>query len=93
MVQNIHEKLKKVQTLPMKDEETPHLLDCRGLQCPLPVLKTRKKLLSIPVGQRLLVMTTDPVAVVDIPDLVNQMQVTLIEQTTHESDMHFLIMR
>jgi TusA-related sulfurtransferase len=64
-----------------------------GAAMSLAGFKTRKKLLSIPVGQRLLVMTTDPVAVVDIPDLVNQMQVTLIEQTTHESDMHFLIMR
>ena len=35
------------------------LLDTRGLNCPLPVLKARKALMAMQPGQRLRVLTTD----------------------------------
>ncbi len=38
---------------------TEHTLDARGFICPLPVLKARKKLLSIPAGDTLRVLVTD----------------------------------
>ena len=38
------------------------LLDTRGLSCPLPVLKARKRLLVMPAGARLRVLATDPKA-------------------------------
>lgn len=41
------------------------LLDARGLICPLPVLKARKKLLSMTAGDILQVMATDAAAVAD----------------------------
>jgi len=40
-------------------------LDARGLTCPLPVLKARKALQSLPPGGRLRVLVTDPGAVGD----------------------------
>tara|TARA_R110002073_G_scaffold1471_20_gene10280 strand:- start:741 stop:1001 length:261 start_codon:yes stop_codon:yes gene_type:complete len=42
-------------------------LDARDLLCPLPVLKARKRLLAMKPGQILRVLTTDPVAVIDLP--------------------------
>lgn len=42
------------------------ILDCRGLKCPLPVLKMEKRLSQLPAG-RLVVLATDPMAKVDIP--------------------------
>ncbi|MBN9889028.1 sulfurtransferase TusA family protein [Salipiger abyssi] len=42
-------------------------LDATGLLCPLPVLKTRKRLLALAPGAVLRVRTDDPVAVVDMP--------------------------
>jgi len=36
-----------------------HVLDARGLICPLPVLKARKLLLSLPAGAALTVSVTD----------------------------------
>jgi tRNA 2-thiouridine synthesizing protein A len=42
--------------------------DLRGLNCPLPVLKTRKKLLSMAAGSRIWVETSDPLAVIDMPN-------------------------
>ena len=45
----------------------PEILDARGLKCPLPVLKMEKRLAQVPVGYRLVVLATDPMAKIDIP--------------------------
>jgi tRNA 2-thiouridine synthesizing protein A len=45
----------------------PDTLDCRGLKCPLPVLKTEKRLAELPPGATLTVLATDPIAKIDIP--------------------------
>ena len=42
-----------------------HLLDVKGLACPLPVLKAKKKLKSLEPGDELEVLATDPSAVED----------------------------
>lgn len=47
--------------------ETPEILDVRGLNCPLPVLKAKKALASVAEGCCLQVETTDPLAAIDIP--------------------------
>jgi tRNA 2-thiouridine synthesizing protein A len=47
-------------------------LDLRGLKCPLPALKTRKALSRAEPGAVLVVSCTDPMAVIDIPHLINQ---------------------
>lgn len=41
---------------------TEQVLDARGLSCPLPVLKARKRLLAMAPGERLRVLATDPKA-------------------------------
>ncbi len=48
-------------------------LDLTGLRCPLPALKTRKALRNIRPGERLEVHCTDPLAVIDIPNLLNEL--------------------
>jgi tRNA 2-thiouridine synthesizing protein A len=47
-------------------------LDLTGLKCPLPALKTRKALKALSPGERLEVHCTDPLAVIDIPNLLNE---------------------
>lgn len=42
-------------------------LDARGLLCPLPVLKTRKRLLALPPGGVLEILADDPAAAIDMP--------------------------
>lgn len=42
-------------------------IDARGLICPLPVLRLRKRLQGIDDGEELTMLTDDPVAVIDIP--------------------------
>lgn len=42
-----------------------HELDVKGLACPLPVLKAKKRLKELEVGDVLVVLATDPSAVKD----------------------------
>ncbi|OLP53678.1 response regulator SirA [Rhizobium rhizosphaerae] len=44
----------------------------RGLKCPLPALKTRRRLRDLPPDARLTVLTSDPLAVIDIPHLCRE---------------------
>lgn len=60
-------------------------LDLTGLKCPLPALKTRKALKSMRPGERLEVECTDPLAVIDIPNLLNEMGDSL-ESTQRDGD-------
>jgi len=48
-------------------------LDLVGLNCPLPALKTRKALAKLRQGDQLQVHCTDPLAAIDIPNLIREM--------------------
>ncbi|MGU3449387.1 sulfurtransferase TusA family protein [Methylobacterium sp. 391_Methyba4] len=57
----------------MRDEDPDCVdLDLSGLKCPLPVLRTRKALRSLPADRTLVVTCTDPLAALDIPNLVRE---------------------
>jgi tRNA 2-thiouridine synthesizing protein A len=55
------------------------IVNLRGLKCPLPALRTRKALGGIQAGEILIVECTDPLAGLDIPNLLNQTGDTLEE--------------
>jgi len=52
-------------------------MNLRGLKCPLPALRTRKALAGLAKGDVLVIECTDPLAAVDIPNLLNQTGDTL----------------
>jgi tRNA 2-thiouridine synthesizing protein A len=47
-------------------------LDARGLNCPLPILRTKKALADLQSGQVLKVLATDPGAVKDFQTFAKQ---------------------
>ena len=47
-------------------------IDLCGLKCPLPALRTRKALSRLEPGATLVVECTDPLAEIDIPNLVRE---------------------
>jgi tRNA 2-thiouridine synthesizing protein A len=51
---------------------TTTTLDLSGLKCPLPALKTRKALKALRPGDLLEVHCTDPLSVIDIPNLIRE---------------------
>jgi tRNA 2-thiouridine synthesizing protein A len=56
------------------------IYDLKGLKCPLPVLKTRRKLNLLALGSILIVETTDPLAGLDIPHFCREDGHTLLSQ-------------
>jgi tRNA 2-thiouridine synthesizing protein A len=46
--------------------------DLKGLKCPLPVLKTRKRMQTLAPGALITVETTDPLAIIDIPHFCSE---------------------
>jgi tRNA 2-thiouridine synthesizing protein A len=67
------------------------ILDLRGLKCPLPALRTRKALSGLQSGDLLIVACTDPLAAIDIPNLVRETGDTLEDSSRTDSVMTFRI--
>jgi tRNA 2-thiouridine synthesizing protein A len=67
------------------------LLDLRGLRCPLPALKVRKALTRLVAGDTLVAECTDPLSVIDIPNLIRETGDTLQGSERTESLMIFRI--
>jgi len=66
-------------------------LDLAGLKCPLPALKTRKALKTLVPGDRLEVLCTDPLSVIDIPNLIRETGDKVEITERNESRIVFLI--
>jgi tRNA 2-thiouridine synthesizing protein A len=66
-------------------------LDLTGLRCPLPALKTRKALTRLEAGDLLVVECSDPLAAVDIPNLLRETGDTLIESANKAERLVFRI--
>lgn len=59
---------------------TEIILDLRGLRCPQPVLRAKKALNTMPVGDVLVLECTDPLTVIDVPHFARQTGHDLAEQ-------------
>jgi tRNA 2-thiouridine synthesizing protein A len=68
-------------------------LDLRGLKCPLPVLKTRKFLAAMAPGERVEVLCTDPMSLVDLPHLLRETGDVLEAQSRAAEAAVFVIRR
>jgi tRNA 2-thiouridine synthesizing protein A len=66
-------------------------LDLKGLKCPLPALKTRKALKDLVAGDELIVECTDPLAAIDIPNLMRQTGDALLDTNKQEDVIVFRI--
>ncbi len=69
------------------------VLDAKGLNCPLPVLKTRKALRDVPPGDLLTVLATDPASTIDIRHFCNVSGQELIECSEADGVFTFVIRR
>ena len=69
-------------------------LDLRGLSCPLPVMRMRKKMDSISSGQTLRVLSSEPDSILDFQSYVKSSGDTLLKSNkTPEGDFEFLLKR
>jgi tRNA 2-thiouridine synthesizing protein A len=71
----------------MADKE----LDARGLNCPLPILRTKKMLNDLSGGQTLRIIATDPGAVKDFQAFAKQTGNELLESGESNGEYTFVI--
>jgi len=74
---------------PTSDRE----LDLRGLNCPLPVLKTKKALSEMVDGEVLHATTTDPMSVIDFTVFCEKSGHTLEHKIEGDEEFEFFIRR
>ena len=68
-------------------------LDARGLNCPLPILKTKKAIKELPMGDTLKVIATDPGSVKDMDAFCRTTGNDLMESSQDGNTYTFLIRR
>jgi len=66
-------------------------LDAKGLLCPLPVLKARKRLQALAAGQTLHMIADDPAAIVDVPHFCAEAGHELVSQSDSDGTLSFVI--
>lgn len=69
------------------------VLDLKGLNCPLPVLKTGKALRAMEPGALLVVEATDPMAAIDIPHFCREQGHRLVDEIKEGTVLRFTIAR
>jgi tRNA 2-thiouridine synthesizing protein A len=68
-----------------------HVLDAKGLNCPLPILKAKKALKEVPVGGTLEILATDPGAVADFQAFARSTGNELLEHSQEGGVYRFLL--
>ena len=66
-------------------------LDARGLNCPLPILRTRKAINQLNTGEVLEVTATDPGSIKDMASFCEQTGHQLLASNESDSSFVFLI--
>ncbi|SHL58726.1 tRNA 2-thiouridine synthesizing protein A [Roseovarius marisflavi] len=66
-------------------------LDATGLLCPLPVLKLRKRLKSLDVGDLIAMQADDPAAVIDVPHFCAEAGHDLVEAKEADGVQTYII--
>lgn len=66
-------------------------LDCTGLLCPMPVVKTAKAIKEMTVGETMEMIATDPGSMPDMQAWARQTKHELIEAVAEGEKFRFLI--
>jgi tRNA 2-thiouridine synthesizing protein A len=66
-------------------------LDCKGMNCPMPIIKTKKAIEGLTPGQVLLVESTDAGSKSDIPALLKRTGNKLVEMKEADGVFTFTI--
>ncbi len=81
----------------MVDSRSPkqahQILDCIGLYCPMPVVKTRQEMDKLAIGEILEVLADDPAAEEDLKAWAKRTGQKILEIEETDEGMRFLILK
>lgn len=66
-------------------------VDARGLNCPLPILRTKKALTDMQSGQVLRILATDPGSAKDFQAFARQTGNVLVDQSANDKELTFFM--
>ena len=72
-------------------KQARHVLDCIGLYCPMPILKTRQEMDKLGVGDILEVLADDPAAESDIQSWAKRTGQKILKIEKTDKCLRFLI--
>ena len=70
-----------------------HTLDARGLNCPLPILRAKKALAKMEIGEVLEITATDPGSMKDLDSFCSQTGNELLESQAVDNEFHFRVLK
>lgn len=68
-------------------------VDAKGLSCPMPIVKTAQAVKTVPAGELIEVLSTDPGSVKDFAAWTRSTGNTIVEQTEADGVYRFVIKR
>jgi tRNA 2-thiouridine synthesizing protein A len=77
----------------MSDIKIAKTLDAKGLSCPLPILKTKKAIMEISIGEHIEVLSTDPGSVADFQAWTRSTGNELIANSEEDGVYRYVIKR
>lgn len=71
--------------------EISETIDARGLLCPLPVLKLRKRMAPLAPGACIKLIADDPAAIVDVPHFCHEAGHWLVDSADDGTAQHYTV--
>jgi tRNA 2-thiouridine synthesizing protein A len=70
-----------------------HILDARGMRCPMPLLKLKQSLHQLNVAEVLIVLTSDPTSQRDFVSFLQRSPHKLLSMSKNEQEFRFEIQK
>ncbi|MCV2892199.1 sulfurtransferase TusA family protein [Lentibacter sp. XHP0401] len=67
------------------------IVDARGLLCPLPVLRLRKRMQALSSGSEITLIADDPAAVIDVPHFCAEAGHSLVSTKDEKGAQHYTL--
>lgn len=67
------------------------ILDTKGFNCPIPVLKARRAMRELAIGDELTVLATDPASMIDMPHFCNTTGHELLDSSEEDGVFTYVI--
>ncbi len=83
----------KSDALPTSEVVITQELDCRGLNCPLPIIKTKKAIDGLTSGEVIKMIATDPGSIPDIKAFTRRTGHELVNSEESDGEYTFLLRR
>jgi tRNA 2-thiouridine synthesizing protein A len=77
----------------MPDYTVSRTLDCKGLPCPMPVIKLSQEIGKVAVGEVIEVITTDPGSLADFPAWAKSTGNAVLETKQEQGLIRFSVKR